>query len=102
MHVAELLASHGASLNVKTFLEETPIGILTPQHSYQYTCWKIYCLISTLFSQCNMNSNDYFPLDADLDLFCYLLSYYCSKIFGSSDKEYIFKGPNKYILTHSF
>lgn len=26
MHVAELLASHGASLNAKTFLEETPIG----------------------------------------------------------------------------
>lgn len=33
MHVAELLVSHGASLNAKTFLEETPIGIFTPQHS---------------------------------------------------------------------
>lgn len=39
MHVAEVLVSHGASLNAKTFLEETPIGIITPQHSYQYTCW---------------------------------------------------------------
>lgn len=29
MHVAELLVSHGASLNAKTFLEETPIGIFT-------------------------------------------------------------------------
>ncbi|MEQ2226405.1 hypothetical protein ILYODFUR_027139, partial [Ilyodon furcidens] len=27
MHVAELLVSHGASLNVKTFLEETPIDL---------------------------------------------------------------------------
>lgn len=27
MHVAELLVSHGASLNAKTFLEETPIGV---------------------------------------------------------------------------
>lgn len=26
MHVAEMLVSHGASLNAKTFLEETPIG----------------------------------------------------------------------------
>lgn len=33
MHVAELLVSHGASLNAKTFLEETPIGKFTPQHS---------------------------------------------------------------------
>lgn len=33
MHVAELLVSHGASLNAKTFLEETPIGIFTPKHS---------------------------------------------------------------------
>lgn len=33
MHVAELLVSHGASLNAKTFLEETPIGTFTPQHS---------------------------------------------------------------------
>lgn len=30
MHVAELLVSHGASLNAKTFLDETPIGIFTP------------------------------------------------------------------------
>lgn len=29
MDVAELLVSHGASLNAKTFLEETPIGRLT-------------------------------------------------------------------------
>lgn len=29
MHVAELLVSHGASLNAKTFVEETPIGIFT-------------------------------------------------------------------------
>lgn len=29
MHVAELLVSHGASLNAKTFLEETPIGVFT-------------------------------------------------------------------------
>ena len=36
MHMAELLVSHGASLNAKTFLEETPIGIFTPQHSYKY------------------------------------------------------------------
>lgn len=27
MHVAELLVSHGASLNAKTFLDETPIGV---------------------------------------------------------------------------
>lgn len=33
MHVAELLVSHGASLNAKTFLEETPIGRFIPQHS---------------------------------------------------------------------
>lgn len=30
MDVAELLVSHGASLNAKTFLEETPIGRSTP------------------------------------------------------------------------
>lgn len=35
MHVAELLVSHGASLNAKTFLEETPIGTFTPQQSDQ-------------------------------------------------------------------
>lgn len=28
MHVAELLVSQGASLSAKTFLEETPIGML--------------------------------------------------------------------------
>lgn len=32
MHVAELLVSHGASLNAKTFLDETPIGIFISQH----------------------------------------------------------------------
>lgn len=41
MHVAELLVSHGASLNAKTFLDETPIGIFTPRHSYQYTWWGV-------------------------------------------------------------
>lgn len=41
MHVAELLVSHGAGLNAKTFLEETPIGIFTPQRSYQYTWWEV-------------------------------------------------------------
>lgn len=30
MDVAELLVSHGASLNAKTFLEETPIGRSMP------------------------------------------------------------------------
>ena len=30
MHVAELLVSHGASLNAKTSLEETPIGTSPP------------------------------------------------------------------------
>lgn len=35
MHVAELLVSHGASLNAKTFLDETPIGTCAPQQSDQ-------------------------------------------------------------------
>lgn len=37
MHVAELLVSHGASLNGKTFLEETPIGVLITDFSIDLT-----------------------------------------------------------------
>lgn len=37
MHVAELLVSHGASLNAKTFLEETPIGVFITDLSIEPT-----------------------------------------------------------------
>ena len=61
MHVAELLVSHGASLNAKTFLEETPIGIFTPQHSLINTPggrWrKLMSYLSTVsFQACSVDS----------------------------------------------
>lgn len=37
MHVAELLVSHGANLNAKTFLEETPMGMLKIQIIFAWT-----------------------------------------------------------------
>lgn len=54
MHVAELLVSHGASLNAKTFLEETPIGVLITDLSIELTgvrnskCWPQQGLFSSL------------------------------------------------------
>lgn len=44
MHVAEMLVSHGASLNAKTSLEETPIGafiadLLINPIGVQIKCW---------------------------------------------------------------
>ena len=40
MHVAELLVSHGASLNAKTSLDETPIGTSPPpSHTLPSSVW---------------------------------------------------------------
>ena len=36
MQVAEVLVSHGASLNARTFLDETPIGKLLPSYDSLY------------------------------------------------------------------
>lgn len=100
MHVAELLVSHGASLNAKTFLEETPIGIFTPQHSLINTpegggvkktnVFSQQGLISSLFSRCKLYISGSICLNAALNLFKANLNLFCVIFITSCVSFYIF------------